>query len=1258
MQTTYYRRPEILARNEFKKGHAVIEASAGTGKTFTLEHLVLDLIINREARIEEILVVTFTEAATRELRERVRALIRKICDEGEATIPDGENPSHYWTIDEATRGRLREALFRFDGAAISTIHGFCHRVLSEQAFLGGRLFEQEQVDGKEAFGFSFREEIRTVLAEESPPGNHLREWIEKDNSLDDLEALLYQCHKEGAPERCPVTPRWDPGGLREALEELPDPEELKEAARQYFEKKNTINGYIKHFDSLDETVKAMQEASSPEDAVNIFTEWANKVRSIDKIEATQFERLRSAAEMQGSPDVMVRLAEKLDQISKKAAPLESFFVYSLLPRVETRLAARKRSLGQIDFDDMLLGVKDALSRDGAETLLAALRRRWKYALVDEFQDTDPVQWEIFRKIFVDDTKDHRLFIIGDPKQAIYGFRGADVHTYEVAKNYLLNKKSAGRVPLVYNFRSTKDLIEAVNEVITGKDDEGKGFFSGLNRYDEPVSCGDPSRFAKEAGEKAVPVHLLHLFGEGQKLNAFSLRRSLAFFIAEEIKRLTGGDNCLVTGNEKKAKRPVSLSNIHILTRTAREGEQIGEALKACGIPHAFYKQEGLFQTEEASDVYKLLCAIDAPADPASKMSAWLTPFFEIPLADLPAWRDTGQSHPLTGMLLDWKHLADTHAWTELFERITTASGIMRRLVFSKDERLLTNYLHLFEILQAEAYARPVTLTELARNLKARIDGRKQPEGREGNVQRLETDREAVQILTMHKAKGLEAEVVFIAGGFTEGGGRDKAKIYHRGFERRLHLGKGTGEIAEAIKKEEDEENQRLLYVAITRAKSRLYLPYFGDAPPGAPAEIYYGYKQLSTFYKRLQKQLDLLAGTGLSDHREQFLTRELPCRADQSFARKGAVREPESPAADELKELLEEPPSSSGVAAALEPYHRGVLLTSYTRMKRGTPWQAPAGEEEEQAVQRSEEVAGEAATQEAGGRGFCFPSELPGGREAGIFLHALIENTPVEEIRERNFEEWSALETVRQRTSMLARRHGFSEDYLPAALQLVFNALCSPVFAGSAEGKDQLALPGGIVSGKNHLAEMAFVYPIPEDFHPLLTGDFSGKEAVAAKPFKAVRGYLQGLIDLVFEYDHKFYLLDWKSDYLNSYNRQALDQHVQANYYLQAEFYTLAVIRQLSIKSEEDYEKRFGGVIYSFIRGVEEASDNLQSADLTETKANNRDGIWYSRPSWPEITKKEKELVARRQWGGEVITANTAPGESRQQRGGLDDEGH
>ncbi len=1241
MHTTYYPRPEILARPELGQGHAVIEASAGTGKTFTLEHLVIDLIIHHKAKIEEILVVTFTDAATRELRERVRALIRKVCDEGAVGKP-GESADPYWELNDATRGRLREALFRFDGAAISTIHGFCQRVLSEQAFLGGRLFEQEHADGAEMFGFAFREEVRKVLVESGPVGAALRLWVEQENTLQNLQDFLYKYHKEGCPDRCPITPLWDPQGFLEAAGKLPEKEALKAEIQAFFTDHTTCRGFEKLIERLFAAAAGIASADSAQEPVILFLEWANKTCTINGVKSAQIEHINRAAGLEGAPATLRDLAAGLGQMALRAAAESSFFAYELLPRVQVRLAARKRSLGLLDYDDMLLGVREALTGAGAGVLLDALKKRWKYALVDEFQDTDPVQWEIFRRIFVDGRGEHRLFVIGDPKQAIYGFRGADVHTYEQAKNHLITTCGASRLPLIHNYRSTEALIEAVNAILTREDGTGQGFFDGLNRYDEPVQCGDRSRTAVEGGKTSAPVHLIHLYGGEDKLSAASVRRGAACFIAEEIARLTNPQTGLAAGRGGKAPQPIRLSDIYILTRTGREGRQIGEVLRRYGIAHAFYKMDGLFNTEEAYDIHRLLEAIDAPADPATRMLAWLTPFFGVPLAELTAWQGIGENHPLIARLLKWKRLADAQDWARLFDDILTGSGLVRRLIFLEGERALTNYLHLFELLLAEAHAHPVTLRELSRGLKARIDGRKMPEGREGDLQRLETDRDSVQILTMHKAKGLEAEVIFIGGGFGEPGGFGlKMEIYHRHDERCLHIGKAAGEIAAAIEWEKRQENQRLAYVALTRARSRLYLPYFGAAADGAPEGRSYGYKSLGTFYKALQKQLDLLRSGGLLGNQSRFVLREASCLVRPPREQSAGINLEGWPG----ENLLKPPPSSAEEAGKMKPGHRGILLTSYTRMKRGKGWQPPVTDADDQGAWRSEEVEGEFLTglrltiEEEQNESFPgIAPELPGGREAGIFLHALLEDTAAAEIEGRSFEEWSSLQTVQKRAAAAARRRGFAEEYLPGALQMVYSALSTPLRVQSREKNIILKMPGGIASGTHQRQEISFVYPIPENIHPLLAG--GGETSICGDlkglPYRVQRGYLQGLIDLVFEHGGKVYLLDWKSDRLPAFDAGSLDAHIAANYSLQAQVYVLAIVRLLGIRSEEEYQSLFGGVLYLFIRGIRAGDEERPN-----------EGIWFSRPLWAEVAQWEQELVRCREWGGEVIEMDERAGEGQ-----------
>ncbi len=1242
MNTAYYKRPAILSSLEPGQGHSVIEASAGTGKTYTLEHLVLDILIRGEAKIEEILVVTFTDAATRELRERVRALIRQVCDHSGA-LEAGENPDQYWKIDDSIRSRLREALFRFDGAQISTIHGFCYRVLSEQAFLGGRLFEQEQADGKEMFGFAFREEVRRVLGEDTATGETLRRWIEQNSTTTDLEKLLYRCHREGYPERCHITPLYDPEVFFREAESLPVLEDIKEAGQSILAEPVLQKGFGKIIESLFTTTTAF-EKDNPDQAVEELLKWANKKIQINKQSKSHFNHLHNLIDKSAAPGIISELLDRLDHMLKLAAGDQGYLVHHLLPKVQERLSARKLSLGLFDFDDMLLGVLEALKGQEAANLISVLRQRWKFALVDEFQDTDPVQWEIFRRIFVDGTDKHFLYVIGDPKQAIYSFRGADVHTYKKAKDHLIDDCNAKRVPLKYNFRSTEIMIEAANEIFTAEDSEGKTFFSGLNRYDEPVECGNVSRAVLENGRPAAPVHLLHLHGKEDSLNAGAVKKGVARFIGEEIIRLLDEQKGLRTSGGVKEPQPIRLSDIYILTRSAAEGQMIGRVLRRFGIPHSFYKQEGLYQTAEADHLYRLLCAIDTPADPAARMSAWLTPFFGIELSEMPAWKEAGDNNPYAAMLQNWKGLADEHDWSNLFETILTESGLVRRLIFTEDERALTNYLHLFELLLAETHAHPLTLTDLVRNLKAHIDGRKLPRGKEGDVQRLETDQQAVQILTMHKAKGLEGEVVFIAGGFGDPpADAININIYHRGNERCLHIGQPFGTIEDAVEQETDEENQRLIYVALTRAKARLYLPYFGPASEGENQNKTYGYHKLGRLYSELQKQLDSLYVQGRLKDENRYLLRPVDCTKRLP----GEDKKELSASGWPDQGLLELPTSRSDEVEKIKPAHRGVLLTSYTRMSRSKSWQPPAADPDEEASRREDEVAAEVEAGKVPDQ-----AELPAGRETGIMLHALLEVVPVEEIGSRSAAEWAADETNKEQAAAVLRRHGFAETYLEQVMNIVYSAFTTPLQAACPESGAILNMPGGAASGDRHLPEMFFSYPIPENCHPLLAG-LSSQPAAASQdllPYRAIRGFLQGLIDLVFEFDGKVYLLDWKSDRLPAYERSALDQHVESNYNLQARVYSLAVLRLLGINTVEEYESRFGGILYAFVRGIE-AGPGREDLEEDYTK-----GIWFLRPGFETIAGWESDLVGRKAWGGDVICpGEDAAGLAGAERGEDDD---
>ncbi len=1217
MNKVFYAKPEILSRPEIKEGHIVIEASAGTGKTFTIEHLIVDLILTGQAKVEEILVVTFTDAATRELRERVRSLLQKLMEDVEGR--DLENPEElYWCIDDLARGRLREALFRFDGASIFTIHGFCQRVLSEQAFLGKHLFELKHVEGSKIFGEVFREEVRVVLAGQEAASIVLQRMLRKKGNLSQLEILMHRCYGEGFPDRCQVTPVYDPDRFFAALQRLPRKELLMEAGENIFSNARTLRAFNDHLEEL--YLLAASDNNDTKlylDRAAEYAQWAEKTRTLSGTKFKQGSIIPEMCKRGEKSRVFSEFAVVLDELNCSACDEESAAVHLLLPRIRLRLETRKKSLGLIDYNDMLTGVQTVLAGDEGGSLLAVLRNRWKYGLVDEFQDTDPVQWDIFKRIFVDGADRQRLFIIGDPKQAIYGFRGADVHTYKKATDYLLSSKKAHFFELDKNYRSGPGLIDGLNHIFKMTVDSDGGFFSGINRYEHPVKSGLEKLGSCINGKPLKPLKLIHLHDDKDKLTSFSIKKGLATFIAEEIKHILSPSHLMMVPGKEGELKPLRHSDIYILTRTTEEGKNIGKVLALNGIPHAYYKQDGLFQSEEAIYVYRLLYGLNNPDDPGARMSAWLTPFFSIPLSDMPSWKDVSNNHRVVKLLYQWKHLADNLDWPDFFDKIINDSGLIRRLVFENNERSITNYLHLFEILLAETYARPVTLRRLTEELKMAIDNNFQTDSKDENIQRLETDREAVQILTMHKAKGLEAEVVFLAGGFSgKSRNNNEGRVYHRNYERHRHLGRARGELNAVIEREEQEENERLLYVAMTRAKSRLYLPYFGPLVKADNNRGSSGYPYMGKFYNTLHKRLEKLFDKDKLLATDIFTVAKASCEIEWSEA----LPENNEEEINNLEErLLEIPPSAYREARELISRHCGVLLTSFTRMKHGSGHYPSFTGSDLLENLRNEEITDESTFQQ-----IDRDHDLPGGKEIGIFLHELLESISFELIKGLNFEQWLTMSEKHSNISIMASRYNLGKEHCMVAKQLVFNTLKTAVNIKDKDSGLVLNIPGGISTVEKPITEMSFVYPIPEKFHLLFDRSKILSVRSGKLPFEAVRGFIRGIIDLVFEYDGKIYLLDWKSDRLQRFDQQYLASYVENNYRLQAIIYTLAVLRLLSIQDEKDYTNRFGGILYAFVRGI-------RQGDLDQ------EGIWYTKPAWKTVVGWEYDLMERKEWGGSTI---------------------
>ncbi|HEY1851317.1 MAG TPA: UvrD-helicase domain-containing protein [Candidatus Binataceae bacterium] len=1092
-RTIEYMRPSVLDRVP-SDGHVIIEASAGTGKTYTIEHLIIDLLRTTAKTIEEILVVTFTEKATAELRGRIRAAIENILRGPSADV---QKMGHAWaSVDESACRRLEHALATFEHAPIFTIHAFCNRVLTEFAFHSGARFNLELVDGRRTFRTTFRALLRERFAVDPLMRQVLEEWLER-KPIDDLENLLYEAHRS----------RYHGVAQASAIEEVGQALAAKEA-----------------------------------------------------------------------------IGSRL---------VTDFY----LPPLEQRLERDKRQRGQIDYDDMLAWVWQALEAPGGVALTAILRQRFRFGIVDEFQDTDDLQWQIFKRIFVESNEGNRLFVVGDPKQAIYSFRGADIHSYLGARAEL-SAVAAPKIPIDQNFRSTASLIDACNLILDQK--AKPPLFNGRIKYDHPVKCGVPDRFARDVrGQTIVPITLMRYVPPADaKRFADDAREQLGRFIAATIKRMIAdGPDANAPGrviidepdreSGKTVWRRVGARDIFVLTHTNDQCQEIGTYLRAAGVPFAFYRLVGLFQTHEATHVRDVLRAVDDINDRSHRRRAWMSPFFAVKYRDAATIADPPPSHPLNERLYEWHSLAEAERFAELFNRMLHESGLAgRELFLDHDERELTNYSHIFEVLLERAVAGRLSLTEIVELLDDYCNERAEPPNwPDGNIQRLESERDAVQVMTIHMSKGLEADVVMLFGG-THGGHQVSAvEVYHDNENRCFAFGSESGkEAKQAINRERDEEHQRLLYVAMTRARAKLYLPFF----PDKSLKLNGPYKHLNDRLKEMVKGND---GATKKDNWGNLFdiadARGL-LGASTTGAAAASIAKGDTVAIDQWTPpdaLLIDKSDPESVFDRLRKKHDPFRMSSYTSLKSDlASWELTPADFKSDIPPTLES------------------DDLPGGSDVGIFLHEVIERLDVGSLNSaENLESWRKLEPVIHLFRSAMERHQVRDPrWFDRGTELVFKSLTSPIAIASDRTIEALARC-------RNSREMEFVFPFPEAAHPKLGSAIAGG-------WVANRGYLKGFIDFVFEDRGLIYFADWKSDLLRAYDSATIADHVRHNYELQARIYTVGVIRLLRIRSEAEYRRRFGGLLYVFLRGVGSGVDPSH-------------GIYFHRPDWNEIRLYEAALM-------------------------------
>ncbi|MDQ3337116.1 MAG: UvrD-helicase domain-containing protein [Myxococcota bacterium] len=1078
----------------------VVEASAGTGKTYFLEHRVVDLILGG-AELGQILLVTFTEKAVAELRMRIRDVLDRLARH----TGDDAGESH-WVVDDAARARLRAAVTAFDHAPIFTIHGFCHRILVEDAFASQRLFQQTQVADEVAFDAAFGALLREQFARALPDRELLEAFLASGRSVDRLRNLLLSCARIGIDAR--MRRRFDPEAVRIAADDF----------REHFGTESRRNIIVAALLSerkwltgrLEQIATALDETPADAPAAQLLA-MLDRCREAVELIAGRANKLTSG---------IVAAAKGL----LSTMSLDEAIASTMLPSILARVQSDKQEHGHFDYDDMLHLVWRALTGSRGKELAARLRERTPWAMIDEFQDTDPVQWNIFRTVWMHDDA-RGLTIVGDPKQAIYSFRGADVKTYLEARDEML-RGGATRVPLDVNRRSTESLVAAVNQILVGN--IMMPLLAGDITYDEPVKAsGDVL-----CSDTRPPIAVLAIKA-GSKANADGNRIALARGIGDAIEALRERPP---SWSSRGAIKPFALGQVMVLTRTNRDSTEIAAALRARGLPCALVEAEKLFATREAAELAAVLAAIAEPRDRSARLRALRTRFFDVPWADLMQVVDAPDHHPLIARIFDWAQLASKRAYETLFRRVVEDSRFAERaLVLGGGERAVTNTWHLIELLLAELARARSDLHELVGRLRRwMLDESSHPDERD--VQRAETDADAVRILTIHKAKGLEAPYVFLYGGLA-GGPKGTVRSLRDAVGRLIIVGDHDDTTRAQIEAEIDGENQRLAYVALTRAQVRLYLPLYADLKRDAT-------------YQPIQRCVAPLIGRPAST-RVLFETIEIPLDTPELA----------EPPADALAKFVAPSLPSLSEVAPLPPERAGLVMLSYTRLAHDLELPMTTAKPGDALAIDPAEFDVDDASGTADAAPLVGPDDLPPGADSGLLLHDVLEVADLAVARRAaDVAQWAADPEVERQLADAARGRGIDARFLPHARQLLHRTLTQPLAL-----TDGNTLPP-LIAAPAFAREVEFSYPLDMI------------DAASSAASMRNRGFVRGFIDALVAWDDELWVLDYKSDVLAGADLAAAARHrVEEHYAVQARLYAIAADRLRG-------RRRLAGMLFTFMR--------------------------------------------------------------------------
>lgn len=1171
------------------KGTHLIEAGAGTGKTYSIASIFLRLILEHELNVSEILVLTYTRAATLELKDRVRARLAEmkrvltdpcvskdeLCEHLRQTAVNKDLVTKWVFL-------LEGALADFDNANICNFHQFCQKIIKDYAVETGGLFDAEILADNSLLLEQAAEDFwrKSVYHAEPLLAGYLSDNFETADLLKLAREVNSFNTNQNLDAVLPPKLKFKANDLTAHMQEI---NRFFAAMRTMWNEQRSAIIALVSGEHLHKSAYGARVASMIAE-MDVFLKGLLPYPMLKQGEKWRQDYLRVKTN-KGKPapqHLFFQLCQNMANAYTAFEQEAKVYIHNLkidaAAYINLKMESLKQLQNQIDFNDQINIVGRAVLNNSNKALSRQLKNSFKAVMVDEFQDTDALQYAMFSSLFAN--AEHLFFMIGDPKQAIYTFRGADVFSYFAAA-----KNTESKFSLSTNWRSASNLVYAVNHVF--KAHKTDPFVVKDIAFVDAVANAEKTSMFNDAPLVFwyLDSRRPELGGKPDKAKGYVLSKDSAASaavraVAREILKLL------------KQNQNLKLKDFAVLVNTNREARLVYRALSRLNIPATLNAREGVYETPEAQELLLILESVSQPENLQKLKAAYTTSVLGGVSAEYMAeaeneniWLERLQK------IRQWHKLYAERGFLNMFLSMVFAENSFSRLLKAENgRRKVTNFIHLAELLHNAAQTLNLTLTGLARFLYKAVTNPAAFASDETSL-RLETDGDVVQIVTVHKSKGLEYEIVFYPFAWEGVRGRNQEIYkYHKENDLKLDFDENSPAFKQYLR-ESLAEKVRLLYVALTRAKQRCYVAYGRVATSARAKED--GFETAALTYLLLTQDLDsqdhdltinmqkAFGGSACNDETIRGALNALAQKAQNRISVTdlpvaGVYAEEKYTVAQATAQVLRTMPKP------LSANWKVASFSSLTKISE-TMDDAFEGRDFEQDTDNEPEPV--VYTEEFAQLPEPFSIfSLPKGAHVGNFFHDLLEN--------------SDFATTAQTPPMALidqklKEYNLDERFAPAIGKLLVN-LCNANLA-------QSPIPVVLKNVRAFLKEMEFYFPLKpvtqEALRALfLNGDLGEipaafKEQGGRFVFAPAEGYLKGFIDLCFYDNGRYYIIDWKSNYegaaAGDYTSQKLQQSVAGHsYFFQYYLYTLALCQFLRLKLPQfNYNRDFGGVFYIYLRG-------------------------------------------------------------------------